>query len=470
MTIYGHLPKNAGGRFPLTGKGETDLYAYFAELSVHLKSVKGKVGMVLPSGIATDKATSSFSNYLTKGHLHSIYDFQNKYKFFPITGNIRFSLMTLGESQQPDYVFMARSMKDIEDSRRHVPLVENDISLMNPNSLTIPMIRTHRDLEICRKLYQNVPVFIRAEGRKTIINSWKADCGRFYHMSDDSHLFHEDHFDNAVPLYEGKIIEQYDDRFATFEKNDKGDLKERDVLDGEKTSTYSITPQYWVNPDEVKKKWKVKNYLRPWVLVYRDIASSSNSRTLVSTVMTTSYPTGNTLNMVMPKDADERLAACLLANLNALITDYCIKMKSPGSHVNNYLLFQIPILPPDTYSEQEIEFIASRVAKLTRNHDTINKVWLTDYPEYPFGTAKSRLEIRAQLDALYAKKYGLTRDELDFVLDPSEAESPDYPSETFPVLKREELTLYGEFRTRRLVLEAFDKLEKYGLEAFESAK
>ena len=470
MTVYGHLPKKSGGRFPLTGKGKTDLYAYFAELSVNLKSIKGRVGMVLPSGIATDKATSSFANYITRGHLHSIYDFQNKYKFFPITGNIRFSLMTLGESDTPDYVFMARSMKDIEDSRRHVPLLEKDISLMNPNFLTIPMIRTHRDLEICRKIYQNVPIFIRAVDKKILRNSWKAVCGRFYNMTDDSRLFHDAHFDHAVPLYEGKIIEQFDDRFATYEKNDKGDLKERDVLDVEKTATYSITPLYWVKPDEVKKKWKAKNYFRPWVLVYRDVASASNSRTLVSTVMTTSYPTCNTLNMVMPKDADDRLGACLLANLNALIVDYCIKMKSPGSHVNRYMLYQIPILPPDTYSEDEIEFIASRVAKLTRTHDTINKVWLTDYPEYPFGTAESRLEIRAELDALYAKKYGLNRYDLEFVLDPSEAESPDYPSETFPVLKREELKLYGEFRTRRLVLEAFDKLEKYGLEGFEVAK
>ena len=159
-----------------------------------------------------------------------------------------------------------------------------------------------------------------------------------------------------------------------------------------------------------------------------------------------------------------------MANLNALVADYCIRLKISNAKVGYFILKQIPILPPDSYSDEEIEFIASRVAKLTRTHESINKVWLTDYPEYPFGTAESRLEIRAELDALYAKKYGLNRADLEFVLDPSEAESPDYPSETFQVLKNKELKRYGEFRTRRLVLEAFDKLEKYGLEAFESAK
>ena len=119
--------------------------------------------------------------------------------------------------------------------------------------------------------------------------------------------------------------------------------------------------------------------------------------------------------------------------MNSLIMHDRIRLKVPGAHVCMFILKQIPILPPDSYSDEEIEFIASRVAKLTRTHESINKVWLTDYPEYPFGTTESRLEIRAELDALYAKKYGLNRADLEFVLDPSEAESPDYPSETFQV-------------------------------------
>ncbi|WP_395515534.1 hypothetical protein [Pseudorhizobium flavum] len=66
------------------------------------------------------------------------------------------------------------------------------------------------------------------------------------------------------------------------------------------------------------------------------------------------------------------------------------------------------------------------------------------------------------LDAFYARAYGLTRDELRYILDPADVKGPDYPSETFRVLKENEIRLYGEYRTRRLVLEAWDQMEANG--------
>ena len=59
-------------------------------------------------------------------------------------------------------------------------------------------------------------------------------------------------------------------------------------------------------------------------------------------------------------------------------------------------------------------------------------------------------------DAYYARLYDLTRDELRYILDPKEVHGEDFPGETFRVLKEKEVRLYGEYRTRRLVLEAWD--------------
>ena len=70
-----------------------------------------------------------------------------------------------------------------------------------------------------------------------------------------------------------------------------------------------------------------------------------------------------------------------------------------------------------------------------------------------------RAQLRAELDAYYARLYGLTRDELRYFLDPKEVYGEDFPGETFRVLKDKEMRLYGEFRTRRLVLEAWDGME-----------
>lgn len=73
-----------------------------------------------------------------------------------------------------------------------------------------------------------------------------------------------------------------------------------------------------------------------------------------------------------------------------------------------------------------------------------------------------RADLRADLDAFYARAYGLTRDELRYILDPADVKGPDYPSETFRVLKEKEIRTHGEFRTRRLVLAAWDRMEANG--------
>jgi hypothetical protein len=65
---------------------------------------------------------------------------------------------------------------------------------------------------------------------------------------------------------------------------------------------------------------------------------------------------------------------------------------------------------------------------------------------------------RAELDAFYAHLYGLNRDELRYILDPADLMGPDYPNETFRVLKNNEIRQFGEYRTQRLVLEARDRL------------
>ncbi|WP_228869329.1 hypothetical protein [Roseibium aggregatum] len=66
--------------------------------------------------------------------------------------------------------------------------------------------------------------------------------------------------------------------------------------------------------------------------------------------------------------------------------------------------------------------------------------------------------LRTELDCLYA----LPRDELRYIPDPADVKGPDYPSETFRVLKEKEIRSYGEYRTRRLVLEAWDRMEANG--------
>jgi hypothetical protein len=76
----------------------------------------------------------------------------------------------------------------------------------------------------------------------------------------------------------------------------------------------------------------------------------------------------------------------------------------------------------------------------------------------PSWSPLDRARILAELDAYYARLYGLSRDELRYILDPADLLGPDYPSETFRVLKNNEIRQFGEYRTQRLVLESWDRL------------
>jgi hypothetical protein len=126
---------------------------------------------------------------------------------------------------------------------------------------------------------------------------------------------------------------------------------------------------------------------------------------------------------------------------------------------------QIAVLPPDRYSENALSIIVPRVLELTYTTDSMTP-WARALgfggAPIPFDPQR-RAVLRAELDAYYAHLYGLTRDELRYILDPTEVEGADYPTETFRVLKASEVRELGEYRTRRLVLEAWDKLQSGAL-------
>ena len=179
-----------------------------------------------------------------------------------------------------------------------------------------------------------------------------------------------------------------------------------------------------------------------------------------------------------------------LANFCSLVFDFITRHKVGGTHMNFFIVKQLPVLPPDRYSRADIDFIAPRVLELTYTawdlqpfaEDMCKELGIgigsrqsgignraESEPDSPLPTPHSplppftwnpdrRAHLRAELDAYYAHLYGLTRDELRYILDPSDIHGPDFPSETFRVLKNNEIKQYGEYRTQRLVLEAWDKL------------
>jgi hypothetical protein len=198
-----------------------------------------------------------------------------------------------------------------------------------------------------------------------------------------------------------------------------------------------------------------------WLMGWRDITNATNERTVIASVLPR-VGVGNKIPLIFPGDSISPFqTAALLANLSAICFDFAARQKIGGITLNFFIAKQLPVLPPDRYTEADLAFIVPRVLELTyTSHDL--SPWAEDLghsgPPFAFDPERRAL-LRAELDAWYARLYGLTRDDLRYILDPADIMGTDYPSETFRVLKSNEIRDHGEYRTQRLVLAAWDRME-----------
>ena len=204
--------------------------------------------------------------------------------------------------------------------------------------------------------------------------------------------------------------------------------------------------------------------LPKYLLGWRDICRSTDERTVIASVIPVSA-VGDTFLLMFPKEKDHRKIACLLADQNSIVHDFVARQKIGGTHLKYHVKKQIVNLPPEKYTETDLNYIVPRVLELTYTASDMKPfAEALNYHGEPFKfDPKRRHQLKSELDAYYAKLYGLTRDELRYILDPADVMGPDYPSETFRVLKNKEMKAFGEYRTQRLVLDAWDKLEKEAL-------
>ncbi|HBS49914.1 MAG TPA: type II DNA modification enzyme, partial [Rhodobacteraceae bacterium] len=199
-----------------------------------------------------------------------------------------------------------------------------------------------------------------------------------------------------------------------------------------------------------------------WLMGWRDITNATNERTVIASVFP-KVGTGDTLLLMHPKQP-ANIAAALLANLCSIPLDYLCRQKIGGTHLKYNVYKQNAVLAPHQFSKADLAFLTPRVLELTYTSHAM-RPWAEDlgHTGAPFiWDPERRAGLKAEIDAFFARKYGLSRDELRYILDPADTHGPDYPSETFRGLQRGEIEKYGEYRTRRLVLAAWDRMEADG--------
>jgi len=477
-------------RFPLTGKGDMNTYALFAELAVQNINPQGYLGIIVKTGIASDDTTKDFFGALVDNRsITSFIDFSNKKGIFPaVVPNERFSLFTAtGAGEGPKAFLVSVLNETIEKAQDHshaYTITSEEIFKMNPNTKTCPLFFNPSDLKLCLHLYSLNPVLLN-ESIGPPLNPWNVEYYTMFHMTNDSGLFRDKEWlleknyilkgnlfqkdqETYLPLYEGKFFNLFDHRFGSFgdvprtrrfgikaEPNHPSDSLKSNPI-------YEIEPRYWVNRDIVLSEYARKGIPQDTVFMFRDVCRTfTDSRTARGTLMPC-CAAGNTAPILIFRDMDAPIRVIRMILFTSIFSsftfDFIVRQKISSAHLNRFTLCQIAVPEPNTF-QTALEYKGEKKSA---------QQWIVQHSPILFCNTNAMLpffmhigintitpwdpELRSKaicfIDAIIARMYGLTREEYVYILD------------CFPILRAQEMQKFGEFQSARLCLEYWDELRK----------
>ncbi len=472
------------GEYPKMSGGDVNIYSLFVERSMSLLKPDGMLGLLTPTGIATDKTSSKFfSEIAREGRLKSLYDFVNGNIFPDVHSSFRFCAFTSSRTRTFKSVkcaFLLKSTSEQEQNERIVKLSARDMIRLNPNTGTMPMFRSQRDADLTAEIYKHFPVLVNRSKNKAV-QTWPVRHLSMLHMTSDSDKFRtamqlndvegawrvdENKWENRdgiwQPLYVGKMFNQFDHRAASIEINEKNvhhaALSVFSTAEEKVDPTFTPNPQYWVRESEVRIPEELK-----WTLAFRAVTNATNERTVIAAIIPRS-PVGNNAPLLLPTESDVEYSsfALLLGNLNSTMLNYVARQKMQGTALNWYIVEQLPVIPPEAYAKVKFgkqtaeDVVKESVLELTYTSHNL-KPFAKDLKfvdnrgkvHKPFvWNEERRLRLRAKLDAVYFHLYGIYNSE-------NLAQSIDdisYIYSTFPIVEKGEIKEYGHYAIRDMAL------------------
>ena len=265
--------------------------------------------------------------------------------------------------------------------------------------------------------------------------------------------------ERLLPLYEAKMIHQYDHRWATYDGalDSKGQPAARDVTSHEKRdANFVALPRYWVPAGEVAKRLGDRSPAG-WYFGYRWITNTTNERTFVAGSVPLAGA-GNSLPIAAPVEAP--LVSCASASF---VLDFVARQKLGGSNMTFGTTQQLTFPHPRQFDDHvewvaplsladwlhprilELTYTAWDMAPFAEDLDDIDPITGRINPPFIWDDDRRAL-LRAEIDAAFFHLYGITRDDVDYILD------------TFPIVRKHDKADHGEYRTKRLILQSYDAM------------
>ena len=352
---------------------------------------------MIPSGIYTDLGAKQLREMLFEySKITGLFGFENRKTIFEgVDSRFKFVALSFVKGQSTTSFPAAFMRHDVNElaafpNRDSLEIGVDLVRKLSPDSLSVMEFKSEKDVEIAEKMLQ-FPLL--GEKRDDV---WNLSLGREFDMSIDSGLFRSDS-DGKLALYEGKMIHQFEHQLAK--------------------------PRYWIGEKEGRKSLlgrtpdngqKVNYEL--YRVAHRAIARNTDSRTMIATVLPPKTFFGHSMNASrIGLKAEETLYVCAI--LNSFAFDYILRLQVTANLTLNFV-YQTPV---PRLSTRDVAFlpIVTRAAKLictTPEFDDLAKAAGIGTHANGATDADERATLRAELDALVARLYGLDEAEFAHIL------------------------------------------------------
>lgn len=436
--------------YPLSsGSGDGNLFRFFVEKNLHLLAKNATLNYVLPSALMLEEGSLSLrKEILENKRLNFFYSFENREKIFDIDSRYKFALMQVQNTQADSThkiktMFYKTNIDSVYDTNNIIETSLEEIATLSPSQIALQEVRDKKDLEILAKCYARF---------KPLSLEW-LDFRNELHMTADKDLFIESFSDDLLPLYEGKMIHQFNAEFSepsyfldstAFDKRLRSKEIHRLKQDlGINSKEYENILKTLSNSQSVEVlEDSLICYDREFFrLGFRAVASDTNERTLIFSLLPKNVGFGHSMFANIPKrciidshgaiaiqSVSHKRLLFALGICNSLVVDY-IARGMVQINVSKTYLERIPLPQPsdeELESKQDYAYIYKNALILQLYHDKAGdfdglqkefyQEGLIDKGQIP-STQKAYDTLRAKLDIHIAKLYGLSKEEFCAMLE-----------------------------------------------------
>lgn len=393
--------------------GELNTYAMFAELASRLTEKDGFAAIIVKSALVTSTCYSScFRHFVNQGSLSEMFLFDNREKLFQIDSREKFCVLFFG-GEHAGGIKVHYGLTKQEQILSSVPInvTSEELELINPETGLLPNVADSKEFSFLLRTHRSLSVFAKEFP--------KCHFGRLVHLTAHAEHISTKSEETRVPIYEGKFIEQYDNRFSTFAGMSADERYQAKASARRQPGDSFVAPKpapecrYFID----KKFWEsfLDRYDQPYSLCWRSLTSPTNQRTMIASIIP-SMPTCQSVQLLQTTPVEDLLM--ILALFNSKVFDFFVRLKMGGIDLTQSVVRQIPVPFREAWNSMvtlhgvdytALDAVRALERLLYRNEPDLCGLW-DGVPEIKNADNyyKTAADVREEIDKIIFQMYGLT--------------------------------------------------------------